>query len=79
MRNKIRLIRLQKNVSISEIATKLRISESMVRKVETGLRTPSVTLAKRWADYLKIPEEEIFRHFFAQNQDSMYHDKTKLI
>lgn len=75
MRKKIRSIRIQKNISISILANKLKISESMIRKVESGLRTPSATLAKKWANYLEVPDEKIFKYFFNPKPDNMC--KTK--
>ncbi|WP_196602116.1 helix-turn-helix transcriptional regulator [Pectinatus frisingensis] len=71
MREKIRNIRLKSNISVGELASNLNISESMIRKVEAGLRTPSPYLAKKWADYLDIPEEDIFRYFFISKPDNM--------
>lgn len=71
MNKKLIEIRVKKGLSISDLARSLGISESMVRKVETGLRRPSALLAKRWADQLKISDNNIFKYFFDFKTDNM--------
>jgi ribosome-binding protein aMBF1 (putative translation factor) len=71
MNKKLVEIRMKKGLSINDLAHKLKISESMVRKVETGLRRPSALLAKRWADELKISDNNIFKYFFNIKADNM--------
>lgn len=56
--------RIRSGLSINDIAKTLDISESMVRKVESGKRMPSIKLAKRWAVLLRVPECEIVGYFF---------------
>ena len=71
MREKLIGQRLKKGLSINMLADKLEISESTIRKVESGCRRPSVVLAKRWADELKIPGSKILKYFFDFNSDNM--------
>lgn len=68
-------MRLKLNISITKLASHLNISESMIRKVESGLRKPSPYVAKRWAEYLNIPEEKIFRYFFDCKTDGRCKNK----
>lgn len=71
MREKLIGRRVRKGISVNTLADKLDISESTIRKVETGLRRPSVVLAKRWADELKIPSSKIIKYFFDLKADNM--------
>ncbi len=51
---RIREARESKGWSLSVLAQKLRISESMLRKIESGKMKPSIDLAKRIEKILKI-------------------------
>ena len=71
MRQEIRDLRKKKHISVQKLACDLQISESTVWKVEAGRRTPSPSIAKRWAVYLGVPESKIFKYFFELKSDIM--------
>ena len=54
-----------------DLAKRLNISESMIRKVESELRKASPKLAKKWGDELKIPNSKMFKIFFGNKADNM--------
>lgn len=67
------LIRYREKNSFTraDLAEKLSISESMIRKVEGGIRRASPKLAKKWGDELKIPDSKMFKIFFNNKTDNM--------
>lgn len=71
MREKVKALRLKKGISVRNLANKLEISESLVWKFEAGRRGVSAGVAKKWADYLGIPESKIFKYFFEKEPDIM--------
>lgn len=68
MRNKLKEVRLKKNVPVEEIALKLNISPSFYYKIEAGTRNPSIELARKIALYFEKEMEELF---FNQSMDEM--------
>ena len=66
MRWEVKEIRTKKSISAETLAKELGVSASMVRKCEKGVRTPSVSLAGRWAKLLRIPEKNIWKYFFSK-------------
>jgi transcriptional regulator with XRE-family HTH domain len=61
----IREKRKKKGLLQSDLADMLDIDTTMVGKVESGVRNPSVPLARRWAKCLGISERNILKYFFA--------------
>lgn len=59
-RNKLKEIRMCKNVSISELAKKSKISERYLRFIESGEKTPSLETAKKIAISLNVKIDDIF-------------------
>ena len=71
MRVEVKSIRLKKGISVKALANEIGISESLVWKFEAGRRGVSAGIAKKWADYLGIPESKIFKYFFKTKPDIM--------
>lgn len=68
MRKNLRKCRLNKKLSVEDISQVLNISKSYYYKIESGLRNPTMVLAKQIANLL---EEDIESLFFNNNLDKM--------
>ncbi|MGE1062982.1 helix-turn-helix transcriptional regulator [Megasphaera paucivorans] len=53
--DKLKKIRLSKNMSQEELAVFLHTSKQVISRYETNQRTPKITVAQEYADKLKIP------------------------
>ncbi|MCY8170869.1 helix-turn-helix domain-containing protein [Bacillus inaquosorum] len=62
------LFSLRGNTSRTVVANDLNITPQMLGAIERGDRTPSLSLAKKIADYYGTTVDEIF---FAQNRHKM--------
>lgn len=60
MKNRLRILRAERNWSQSDLATHLGISRQSVNAIETGKYDPSLPLAFRIADLFAMVIEEIF-------------------
>lgn len=60
MRDKLKILRKTKNISVKKIASKLNISESFYYKIESGDRNPTIALAKEICNLFKVDIDEIF-------------------
>ncbi|MCY8022050.1 MULTISPECIES: helix-turn-helix transcriptional regulator [Bacillus subtilis group] len=67
------LFTLRGDVSRSVVAEELNITPQMLGAIERGDRTPSLTLAKKIADYYGKSVDEIF---FEQNGNEMCPNKN---
>jgi len=67
-----RLMSCRGKVSRQEVANKLGITPQMLGAIERGDRTPSLSLAKRIADYYELSIDEIF---FTQNRNVSFLEK----
>ncbi|WP_411680458.1 helix-turn-helix transcriptional regulator [Clostridium thailandense] len=52
MRKNLKNARIKKEVTVAEIATLANISSSFYYKIESGLRNPTMNLAKKISDIL---------------------------
>lgn len=59
----LKILRLQKNISILELALRTDVSVYALRNLEKGVVPPRFSLEElfRLCDYYKIPPEHIFR------------------
>ena len=57
----LKALRLEQNLTQAELARRLDVSTRTVRAMESGLYTPSVTLACRVAQELDRPVEAVFQ------------------
>ena len=60
MRNRLRVLRAEKDWSQAELAERLAVSRQTVNSIETGKYDPSLPLAMRIARLFGRPVEEIF-------------------
>ncbi len=68
MRLYLKGLRIQSDLTVSEMAEKLGVSESFYYKIESGVRNPTISLAKQICDILGGNVERIF---FAHNMDDV--------
>jgi putative transcriptional regulator len=61
MRNRLKVLRAERDWSQAELAARLRVSRQTVNAVETGRYDPSLPLAFQIARLFKRPIEEIFQ------------------
>ena len=60
MRNRLRVLRAEREWSQQELADRLEVSRQSVNAIETGKYDPSLPLAFRIADLFGLRIEEIF-------------------
>ena len=60
MKNRLKLLRAERDWSQGELATRLGISRQSVNAIETGRYDPSLPLAFRIADIFGLAIEDIF-------------------
>jgi len=60
MRNRLKVLRAERNWSQADLADKLDVSRQSVNAIETGKYDPSLPLAFRIARVFALPIEQIF-------------------
>lgn len=60
MRNRLKVLRAERNWSQAELALRLDVSRQAVNAIETGKHDPSLPLAFRIARLFKLSIEEVF-------------------
>ena len=60
MKNRIRVLRAEKNWSQAELADRVRVSRNSINAIENGRFDPSLPLAFRIADNFGLTVEEVF-------------------
>ncbi len=60
MKNRLKVLRAERNWSQADLAEKLEVSRQSVNAIETGKYDPSLPLAFRIADLFELPIEAIF-------------------
>jgi putative transcriptional regulator len=60
MKNRLRVLRAEKNWSQADLAERLEVSRQSVNAIETGKFDPSLPLAFRLARLFELPIEQIF-------------------
>ena len=60
MRNRLKLLRAERDWSQQDLADRLAVSRQSVNAIETGKYDPSLPLAFRIADLFDLPIEAIF-------------------
>ena len=60
MRNRLKVLRAERDWSQSDLAERLQVSRQSVNAIETGKYDPSLPLAFRIADVFGLPIEDIF-------------------
>ena len=60
MRNRLKVLRAERNWSQAELAGRIDVSRQAINAIETGKHDPSLSLAFRLARLFDMPIEEIF-------------------
>jgi putative transcriptional regulator len=60
MKNRLRVLRAEKNWSQADLAEKIGVSRQAVNAIETGKHDPSLTLAFALAETFELSIEDIF-------------------
>jgi putative transcriptional regulator len=60
MRNRLKVLRAERNWSQADLADKLDVSRQSVNAIETGKYDPSLPLAFKIAKVFALPIEQIF-------------------
>ena len=60
MKNRLKVLRAERNWSQAELALRLDVSRQAVNAIETGKHDPSLSLAFRIARVFEMPIEEVF-------------------
>ena len=60
MKNRLKVLRAERNWSQQDLAERLEVSRQSVNAIETGRYNPSLPLAFRIADVFETQIEEIF-------------------
>ncbi len=69
----LREIRKKKNITIKELALKLKLTRNAITQYETGKRTPSLQTMQKLADALEVDLQTIFECFVkseGKNEDN---------
>ena len=61
MKNRIRVLRAEREWSQAELADRTGVSRQAINAVETGKHVPSLTLAFEIADVFGLTVEEVFQ------------------
>ncbi len=70
MKNRLRVLRAERNWSQADLAERLDVSRQAVNAVETGKYDPSLPLAFKIARLFDLPIEDIFQY------DPVFDDQT---
>lgn len=62
MKNRIKVLRAERNWTQADLAQKLDVSRNSVNAIETGKYDPSLPLAFRFADLFGLRIEDIFQN-----------------
>ena len=60
MKNRLKVLRAERNWSQQDLAERLQVSRQSVNAIETGKYDPSLPHAFRIADVFSLPIEQIF-------------------
>lgn len=60
MKNRLKVLRAEREWSQQDLAQRLEISRQSVNAIETGRHEPSLSLAFRIADQFGLPIESVF-------------------
>ena len=60
MKNRLRVLRAEREWSQQDLAQRLEVSRQSVNAIETGRYDPSLPLAFRIAELFDLPIEEVF-------------------
>ncbi len=61
LRNRLRILRAEKEISQKELADGVNLSRQTVNSIERGKFNPSIITALKIAEYFDIPVEVVFQ------------------
>lgn len=59
MRYKLRLLRLQRELTLKQVASEIGLTKAAYRNIEVGLRDPSWKIARRMEKFFGTPASEL--------------------
>ncbi len=62
MKNRLKVLRAERDWSQADLAERLKVSRQSVNAIETGKYDPSLPLAFKISHLFEMPIEEIFQH-----------------
>ena len=62
--NRLKEIRVNRNISVSQLSREAEISERYLRFIESGEKNPSLKTAKKIAKCLNLGVDDIFFFFY---------------
>lgn len=68
MKNRIRVLRAERQWTQADLASRLEVSRNSVNAIENGKYDPSLPLAFRISDVFELPIEDIFQRDNAQDE-----------
>ena len=60
MKNRIRVLRAERNWTQADLADRIGVSRNAVNSIENGRFDPSLPMAYRFSDVFGLPVEDIF-------------------
>jgi putative transcriptional regulator len=60
MKNRIRVLRAERNWTQADLAERIGVSRNAVNSIENGRFDPSLPMAYRFSDVFGLPVEDIF-------------------
>ncbi|OYO67821.1 transcriptional regulator [Lachnotalea glycerini] len=70
MKNRLEEIRKQRGIKQEELAAILEVSRQTIGSLENGRYNPSIVLAFKIARYFEMTIEEIFMHFYGEENQA---------
>lgn len=64
----LRLIRAYHDISQTQLCSELGISNSYLSEIESGKKSPSLDLLKKYSEYFDVPVSSLI--FFSENLDN---------
>ena len=79
MNEVLRLLRIAKGYSISEMAEKLGKSQPFISRIESGQKTPSDELLRKYSEVLHIKFSTIMFFFKEKNENELEYEELLLL
>ncbi len=60
MKNRVKELRIEKNITQQELATATNITRQAISYIEKGQKKPTILVALKISEYFGLPVEQIF-------------------